>query len=45
MSSLHPRPGDRAPDVTLYEPSGEPTELSACWQRMPTILLFVRHFG
>jgi peroxiredoxin len=37
--------GDVAPDITLRDESGESVVLSAYWQRQPTVLVFVRHFG
>lgn len=37
--------GDAAPNVTLRDEDGHEARLSAFWQRQPTVLVFVRHFG
>jgi hypothetical protein len=44
-SGYFPQVGDTAPDVTLQNERGEAARLSSYWQSMPTVLLFVRHFG
>ncbi len=37
--------GDTAPDILLRDENGHEVQLSAYWQRQPTVLVFVRHFG
>jgi peroxiredoxin len=37
--------GSIAPDVTLRDEDQQPAALSEFWQRQPTALVFVRHFG
>jgi peroxiredoxin len=37
--------GHAAPDITLRDENGQEVALSAYWQRQPTVLVFVRHFG
>lgn len=37
--------GDLAPDAVLRDEDGNEIALSAFWQRQPTVLVFVRHYG
>jgi peroxiredoxin len=37
--------GDAAPDITLSNPRGETVALSTLWEKGPTMLEFIRHFG
>lgn len=34
-----------APDLTLFDTSGKPVQLSSLWERGPLLLAFTRHFG
>ena len=37
--------GDAAPDIRLRDADDHEVQLAAYWQRQPTVLVFVRHFG
>ena len=37
--------GDTAPDLELLGPDEEPVRLSSWWERQPTVVVFLRHFG
>ena len=37
--------GDAAPDILLRDADGNEVQLSSYWQRQPTVLVFIRHFG
>jgi len=37
--------GDRAPDVTVFDASGQPASLAAARRGGPIVLTFLRHFG
>jgi peroxiredoxin len=36
---------NKAPDLTLLDPSGKPVQLSSLWAEKPLLLAFTRHFG
>lgn len=36
---------DLAPDITLLDVQGNPTQLSALWKKQVVVLAFTRHFG
>lgn len=38
-------PGDRAPDVPLYAPSGDVVRTAELWAEGPAVIAFLRHFG
>ena len=37
--------GSPAPDLSLLGPEDEEVRLSSYWQRQPTVVVFLRHFG
>ena len=39
------QPGDKAPDGTGLDINGDTVRLQERWQRGPTFLTFLRHFG
>lgn len=36
---------DVAPDLSFVDGAGETRRLSEFWNRAPTVLIFLRHFG
>jgi peroxiredoxin len=36
---------NKAPDLTVLDPSGKPVQLSSLWASRPLLLAFTRHFG
>lgn len=38
-------PGDRAPEVSLYAPSGDVVRTTELWAEGPAVVAFLRHFG
>ena len=44
-TSAPPQVGDTAPDFSLTDMDGKPTQLSALWKEKPLLVLFWRHFG
>jgi hypothetical protein len=45
MAIVKPGVGNRAPDVRLTTPAGEPVDLSIAWRQGPALLVFLRHLG
>lgn len=47
VANRNPRPGDRAPDLSLPDDTGVNYRLSELWEspRRELILVFLRHFG
>ena len=43
MATLHI--GDTAPNVTVRDDEGQPTELQSLWAERAVVLLFLRHLG
>jgi peroxiredoxin len=39
------RPGDPAPDASVYDHAGQLVKLSPLWPHGPVLLVFLRHFG
>jgi peroxiredoxin len=44
-NKTHLKFNDPAPDLTLLDGSGKPTQLSSLWKKKVLILAFTRHFG
>jgi peroxiredoxin len=40
-----PEVGSPAPDLALLGPDEAEVRLSSYWQRRPTVVVFLRHFG
>jgi peroxiredoxin len=41
----HLKIGDHAPDIIVSDIHGQPVELASYWQKGPTLVSFLRHFG
>ncbi|MBP8242403.1 MAG: hypothetical protein KAX36_08500 [Thermoflexales bacterium] len=38
-------PGEPAPDMPVFDPSGAVVSLASQWRERPSVLSFLRHFG
>lgn len=46
MDLLHRlSPGEPAPDMPVFDPSGAMVSLASVWRERPSVLSFLRHFG
>lgn len=41
----HLKVGDPAPNITVSDISGQPVEMATFWEKGPTLVSFLRHFG
>ena len=41
----HLKVGDKAPTITVSDKQGKPVELASFWDKGPTLVSFLRHFG
>ena len=45
MEILHRlTPGEPAPDMPVFDPTGEAVSLASLWRERPSVLSFLRHF-
>jgi peroxiredoxin len=45
MSGMAESYSSKLADITLPDPEGQTTRLGSLWEKGPTVLVFIRHYG